>query len=122
MRTKGAAVATATDWLTNFVVVEFTPVGIDNLGWKFYVIFTVFNAAFLPILWLFYPETSDRTLEDLDAFFREDPPLIVLGHAESTSVRRPPRFAIMQEHDITMAAEGTLGPSEVFSEGVPKSE
>jgi len=35
MRTKGAAVATATDWLTNFIVVEVTPIGIQNLSWKF---------------------------------------------------------------------------------------
>jgi len=53
MRTKGAAVATATDWLTNFVVVEITPIGLQNLGWKFYIIFTVLNAAFMPILFVF---------------------------------------------------------------------
>lgn len=35
MRTKGAAVATATDWITNFIVVEITPIGIQNIGWKF---------------------------------------------------------------------------------------
>lgn len=57
MRTKGAAVATATDWITNFVVVEVTPRGLQNLGWRFYIVWTVLNAAFLPILYLFYPET-----------------------------------------------------------------
>lgn len=35
MRTKGAAVATATNWLTNFIVVEITPIGIQDIGWKF---------------------------------------------------------------------------------------
>jgi Sugar (and other) transporter. len=35
MRTKGAAVATATDWITNFVIVEITPIGIQSIGWKF---------------------------------------------------------------------------------------
>ena len=42
MRTKGAAVATMTNWLTNFVVVQITPIGIRNLGWRFWIIFTVF--------------------------------------------------------------------------------
>ena len=58
MRTKAAAVATATDWITNFAVVEVTPIGIQNLGWKFWIVWTVLNAAFLPILYLFYPETG----------------------------------------------------------------
>jgi hypothetical protein len=35
MRTKGAAVATATDWITNFAIVEITPIGIQSIGWKF---------------------------------------------------------------------------------------
>ncbi|OAA56723.1 MFS sugar transporter [Niveomyces insectorum RCEF 264] len=116
MRTKGAAVATAMDWLTNFIVVEITPVGITNLGWRFYIIFTVLNAAFLPILYLFFPETSDRTLEDLDAFYREDPPLIVVGHHDSTCRRRPARFAAMQDRDIH-EAEGTLRDGDIHEVG-----
>ncbi|KAK4543100.1 hypothetical protein LTR36_005877 [Oleoguttula mirabilis] len=50
MHTKGAAVATATDCLTNFVVVGIMPSGIQTLGWRFYIIFTVLNAAFLSIM------------------------------------------------------------------------
>ena len=45
MRTKGAAVATATDWLTNFIVVEVTPRGLQNLGWKFYIVWTEIGRA-----------------------------------------------------------------------------
>jgi hypothetical protein len=36
-RTRGAAAATATNWIMGFVVVQFTKVGIDNLGWAFYL-------------------------------------------------------------------------------------
>jgi MFS family permease len=34
MRTKGAAVATAANWISNFVIVEVTPIGIQNMGWS----------------------------------------------------------------------------------------
>lgn len=51
-------VATATDWLTNFIVVEVTPIGLQNLGWQFYIVWTCTNAAFLPVLYLLYPETG----------------------------------------------------------------
>ena len=119
MRTKGAAVATATDWLTNFIVVEITPIGINNIGWKFYIIFTVLNAVFLPILWLFYPETSDRTLEDLDAYYRDNPPLVVIRDKDAVSRKRPAKFAAMQAEDVEKAAEArrasTLAHEEVKS-------
>ena len=39
---------------------------------QFYIIWTIFNASFVPIIYLFFPETADRTLEDVDRFFREN--------------------------------------------------
>ncbi|KAI1214157.1 general substrate transporter [Annulohypoxylon truncatum] len=105
MRTKGAAVATMTNWITNFVVVEITPIGIQKLGWKFYIIWTITNALFLPVIYLFYPETAHRTLEDLDAFYRDNPPLVLHKDRDSTSVQRPERFAQAQGRDIEEAAE-----------------
>lgn len=103
MRTKGAAVATATDWLTNFIVVEVTPIGIQNLSWKFYIVWTCTNAAFLPVLYFLYPETSDRTLEDLDAYYRENPPLIVTKDKDAISRTRPEKFKAMQAEDVQRA-------------------
>ncbi|KAI0440504.1 hexose carrier protein [Xylaria telfairii] len=104
MRTKGAAVATMTNWITNFLVVEVTPIGIQNIGWKFYLIWAVVNAAAIPIIWAVFPETSNRTLEDLDAYYREDPPLLVLKDKDATSVCRPPKFAVAQRRDVEEVA------------------
>ncbi|KAI1470938.1 putative MFS sugar transporter [Daldinia caldariorum] len=105
MRTKGAAAATMTNWITNFIVVEVTPIGIQKLGWKFYIIWTVTNALFLPIIWLFYPETANRTLEDIDAYYRDNPPLVLHKDRDSTCIRRPARFAEAQGRDIEEAAK-----------------
>ena len=49
MRTKGAAVATASNWISNYCVVQATPPGIENLGWKFYLIWMSFNIIFVPV-------------------------------------------------------------------------
>ncbi|KAF2463556.1 general substrate transporter [Lindgomyces ingoldianus] len=110
MRTKGAAVATATNWITNFIVVEVTPRGLQNLGWRFYIVWTVLNAAFMPIIYFFYPETADRTLEDVDAYYRENPPLIVIGDKDSISRKRPAKFVKREEADVETAthSEGPL--------------
>ncbi|KAJ5730665.1 uncharacterized protein N7483_005173 [Penicillium malachiteum] len=72
MRTKGAALGTATNWAINFMVVEITPIGIENLKWRFYIIWTVMNLVFVPTIYFFYPETANRQLEDIDLFFREN--------------------------------------------------
>ena len=100
MRSRGAGLGAATNWIVNFLVVEITPPGIGNLGWKFYIIWTVFNLSFLPIVYFLYPETSGRTLEDMDRFFREDPPLLVLRDKGATSKRRPDRYAEHEEQEV----------------------
>ena len=68
-RNKGVALGAASHWLSNFFVVYFTPVAIENLGYRLYIIWAVLNAIFVPITWLFYPETARRSLEDMDNVF-----------------------------------------------------
>ncbi|KAI8231394.1 Sugar transporter STL1 [Colletotrichum sp. SAR 10_86] len=121
MRTKGAAVATATNWITNYVIVQITPIGIQNLGWKFWIVFTVLNAAFLPVIYLFYPETANRTLEDLDEYYRNNPPLIVIGDKDAIGTKRPQKYVdheeaqverVAHEHGVTEAADKKTSRTE----------
>ncbi len=49
MRTMGAALATGSNWIANFVVVQTTPIGIESLGWRFYLIWMSFNAILVPV-------------------------------------------------------------------------
>lgn len=41
------ALTTTTLWSFNFLVVEVTPVGFANIGWKFFLVFAVINIALL---------------------------------------------------------------------------
>ncbi|KAI5844619.1 general substrate transporter [Morchella snyderi] len=68
-RSQATALATSANWLWNFVVVKITPLGIENLGWKFFLIWMCFNGAFVPIIYFLYPETAGKTLEELDSLF-----------------------------------------------------
>ncbi|CEL02521.1 Putative Hexose carrier protein [Aspergillus calidoustus] len=105
MRTKGAAVATATNWITNFAIVEITPIGIQNIGWRFWIVWTVLNAVFLPIIYFFYPETANRTLEDVDAYYRSNPPLIVVGDLDAISTKRPLKFIQREDEEVQKRAK-----------------
>lgn len=85
-RNKGVALGVSSHWLSNAVVVWITPSAIRNLGWRLYVIWAVFNASFVPITWLFYPETARRSLEDLDEVFRHE--RFGITHTRSPGSRR----------------------------------
>ncbi|KAI8282389.1 Sugar transporter STL1 [Colletotrichum sp. SAR 10_98] len=70
-RTRGTAVGISSNWLWNFFVVMITPVIINRLQWKAYLIFVVTNFAFIPLIYFFYPETSNFRLEEIDEFFTQ---------------------------------------------------
>lgn len=74
------------------MVVEITQPGIASLGWKFYIIWTVTNFCFVPTVYFLYPETADRTLEDMDRYFREHDNVLVHRDFEATSGKRPLRY------------------------------
>jgi hypothetical protein len=46
-----------------------TPVIINRLQWKAYLIFMCTNLAFIPLVYFCYPETANLTLEEIDYLF-----------------------------------------------------
>ncbi|EHA56883.1 sugar transporter STL1 [Pyricularia oryzae 70-15] len=72
IRSRAAALATASNWIFTFLVVEITPVSITNIQWRTYIYFGVFNFCFLPLIYFFYPETRNLTLEQIDKLFTGD--------------------------------------------------
>lgn len=69
IRTKATALATASNWIFNFLVVEITPVSFANIKWRTYIYFAVFNFAFIPVIYFLYPETRNLSLEQIDRLF-----------------------------------------------------
>jgi hypothetical protein len=50
------------------------PVAFANIGEKTYYLFGIANALSIPIVWAFYPESNQRTLEEMDLLFAADTP------------------------------------------------
>ncbi|RMZ11836.1 hypothetical protein D0862_02824 [Hortaea werneckii] len=69
MRIAGAGIATATNWICNYAVVLATPVALESISWRYYVVYAVLNVCFIPIVGFFYVETNGRSLEQIDALF-----------------------------------------------------
>ena len=72
LRQRGSSISTASNWIFNYMIVQITPVALANIGWRTYIIFAVLNAAFVPIIYLFFPETKGLELEDMDRLFSGD--------------------------------------------------
>ncbi|KAL1852836.1 hypothetical protein Daus18300_011999 [Diaporthe australafricana] len=104
MRMKGASASVAAQWAVNYMVVQITPIGIQNLGWKFYLIWVFMQFFSIPILYIFYPETSNRRLEDIDIVFEEGLRTCVFLDKEATQVARPSRFVALEEQEVEQAA------------------
>lgn len=76
-----AGVSAATSWLSNFVVVLVTPVGFENIGYRYWIVYAVINAVIVPTVYFMFPETTGLSLEEMDEVFGEskslfDPPKI----------------------------------------------
>lgn len=53
-------------------MVKFTPTALRSIGYRTYIVFAVFNAAWMPIIAIFLPETKGKTLEEIDEVFATD--------------------------------------------------
>lgn len=48
-----------------------TPVAFTNINNYTYAIFAIINLLMVPSVWLFYPETAGRSLEEMDVIFQK---------------------------------------------------
>ncbi|KAJ5143445.1 Major facilitator superfamily domain general substrate transporter [Penicillium bovifimosum] len=69
LRTTINGIGSAIWWALSVLIAEVTPIAFNAIGWKYFVVFACLNAAMLPVLYLFFPETSGLSLEDIDEVF-----------------------------------------------------
>ncbi|KAI8974612.1 general substrate transporter [Trametes punicea] len=65
----GLAVASASQWLFNFVVAKVTPTLETDLGYKLFLMFGTINIGGMAVFSLLIPETKGRSLEEMDIIF-----------------------------------------------------
>ncbi|VEU20605.1 DEKNAAC101463 [Brettanomyces naardenensis] len=70
-RASGAALATATNWLCNFIVGELAPVLLEMISWRLYLIHSVSCFVSVVVVMKVYPETKGLALEDMDSVFED---------------------------------------------------
>ncbi|KAG1123001.1 hypothetical protein G6F42_010953 [Rhizopus arrhizus] len=69
IRAKGTSLTTAANWLMNFVISLFVPVMLTTITWGTYIFFGCCCMVMATCVFLFYPETKGRSLEEMDVVF-----------------------------------------------------
>lgn len=88
----------------NYMVVQITPIGIETVSWKFYIIWIVFNASFGPVVYFFYPETAGRRLEDMDRLYRENHIIWAFKDKDAFFRKRPQKYIENDQKEIRRAS------------------
>ncbi|KAL6242231.1 high affinity glucose transporter [Rhinocladiella similis] len=86
-RARGTALSTATNYFTNFWLGLYIPQALNSASWKVYFIFGAFNFTSAVIGFLFFPETTGKTLEELDLLFTPDRTVWVFCDKDAKSKR-----------------------------------
>ena len=123
VRAKGMAVGISSNWLWNFFVVMITPVIINRLQWKAYLIFMCLNFSFVPLVYFCYPETANLTLEEIDFIFADHTKSTIKVSKEMCAARSGnARGGERRESFVQQYTEEIRRSSKAGSEGITVAE
>ncbi|RAH66960.1 putative MFS sugar transporter [Aspergillus aculeatinus CBS 121060] len=109
-RAKGTAIGISSNWIWNFFVVMITPIIINRLQWKAYLIFMCTNLAFVPLIYFCYPETANFTLEEIDYLFTNPDKSAV--QASKELVKEKKRHRTAPSHVVVSQASQVVQPGK----------
>ena len=72
IRATGVAVSYMSQHIMIIILVQVTPLAIAQISWRFFLIFLISSSIFSVCFYFFYPETKNKTLEELEAVFGDE--------------------------------------------------
>ncbi|KAH7049466.1 general substrate transporter [Macrophomina phaseolina] len=69
LRSKGITCELLSIYVSLVIAAFVNPIGMENIGWKYYIVFCCFLAVFLAVTYVFFPETKGRSLEEVAELF-----------------------------------------------------
>ncbi|KAK1833921.1 general substrate transporter [Podospora conica] len=69
VRGKAVALCTSANWAFNFALAYFVPPALVSITWGTYVLFAVFCGVMGVHVWCMFPETANKTLEEVERIF-----------------------------------------------------
>ncbi|WQF76449.1 Putative major facilitator, sugar transporter, major facilitator superfamily [Colletotrichum destructivum] len=69
LRAKANAIVQVIHYSISLVITQCSPIALDAVGWKYYILFILTNALCAVVFAFFYPETRGKSLEEIDELF-----------------------------------------------------
>lgn len=69
LRSQGVALGLSAFYLASEVCLVGAPVALNAIGWKFYLVLICPSVVYIVLIYLLFPETKGRTLEEIGALF-----------------------------------------------------
>lgn len=113
IRGKALSITTAANWLFNFIVGQVTPSLLNSITWGTYVMFGSYCIIMSVSIFLFFPETKGKSLEEMDQLF---------GNISLERSLPPSTLEKGQAPTITQASGDGDGGRPTATEGVDAQE
>ncbi|ORY01682.1 MFS transporter [Clohesyomyces aquaticus] len=101
IRAAGNAVSFCTFNAITIMLVQVTPIAIERIAWRYFLIFIICDAIFIVVVWWVYPETVGKTLEEIAALF-EDEVAVDITEAHHYPDTKSPADEKVVNGDVTM--------------------
>ncbi|KAL7952576.1 general substrate transporter [Trichoderma compactum] len=72
IRPIGMAFSLFGQFSSTVILLQTAPIGIVNVGWKYYLVIIIWCIFFIPVVYFFFPETDKLSLEEISARFGDD--------------------------------------------------
>jgi MFS family permease len=72
-RSKGVSIGVMVSFAFNTMIGQVTPIAMERIGWRFYILFVVCNFTNAVYFWATQPETKKRPLEEMNYLFTNAP-------------------------------------------------
>ncbi|KAI9930496.1 hypothetical protein MW887_011250 [Aspergillus wentii] len=119
VRGKANALCTSFNWAFNFALSYFVPPAFVNIQWKVYVLFGVFCTVMFLHVFFMFPETTGKTLEEVEAIFTDPNGIPLIGTPAWKTKNHFTAAAVLEETGFD--EEKKLGSGAYQEETTPKN-
>jgi hypothetical protein len=88
---------------STIILLQTAPIGIVNVGWKYYLVIIIWCIVFIPIVYLYFPETARLTLEEISARFGDD---VAVHVTDASDAQRKELDDFLQTVDVVHMESG----------------
>ncbi|KUM62043.1 hypothetical protein ACN42_g5086 [Penicillium freii] len=109
VRGKAVALATSFNWAFNTALGLFVPTAFATIRWQTYIIFGVFLAAMIIHVFFLFPETSGKSLEEIEQIFEDPHGIPYIGTPAWKTTHDTKRTIAAESGDVEILGERLAG-------------